>query len=85
MIDFVTKSKMVDLIVLVVWIVVFATMGSVGDLLPNFIFLIWALLGLAYLIFGRRLVLHQLYEMEVGKIEDKIKILKSKRDKGDSK
>jgi hypothetical protein len=43
-------GRVIDFIVLIVWLVVFATMGSM-DLAP-FLYLLWALIGVAYLFFG---------------------------------
>ena len=44
------KGRIIDFIVLIIWLVVFATMGSMD--LPPFLYLLWALLGAAYLFFG---------------------------------
>ena len=43
-------NRIIDIIVLVIWVVVFATMGSMD--LPDFLYLLWALIGVAYLFFG---------------------------------
>ena len=43
-------NRIIDIIVLVIWVVVFATMGSMD--LPEFLYLLWALIGVAYLFFG---------------------------------
>ena len=43
-------GRIIDIIVLVIWVVVFATMGSMD--LPEFLNLLWALIGVAYLFFG---------------------------------
>ena len=43
-------GRIIDTIVLVIWVVVFATMGSMD--LPEFLYLLWALIGVAYLFFG---------------------------------
>ena len=43
-------GRIIDIIVLVIWVVVFATMGSMD--LPDFLYLLWALIGVAYLFFG---------------------------------
>ena len=43
-------NRIIDIIVLVFWVVVFATMGSMD--LPDFLYLLWALIGVAYLFFG---------------------------------
>jgi len=48
--DIEQMGKIIDIIVLVVWVVVFATMGSMD--LPDLLYLLWALLGVAYLFFG---------------------------------
>ena len=43
-------GRIIDIIVLVVWVLVFATMGSLD--LPEFLYLLWALIGVAYLFVG---------------------------------
>ena len=57
-------GRIIDLIVLVVWLVVFATMGSM-DLAP-FLYLLWALIGVAYLFFGAFYVRGILIGMKYG-------------------
>jgi len=43
-------GRMIDIMVLVIWVLVFAGMGSID--LPDFLYLLWALIGVAYLFFG---------------------------------
>jgi len=49
-VDINVVGRIIDIIVLVIWVVVFATMGSMD--LPEFLYLLWALIGVAYLFFG---------------------------------
>jgi len=57
-------GRIIDFIVLIVWLVVFATMGSM-DLAP-FLYLLWALIGVAYLFFGALFVRGILIGMKHG-------------------
>jgi len=49
-VDINLMGRIIDIIVLVVWVLVFAIMGSLD--LPEFLYLLWALIGVAYLFFG---------------------------------